>query len=66
MEPTLHNGEFIIVNKPLTVWSARRRGEVFRSAARTGQEYIKRVIGLPADVVEVRNGQVHINGEPID
>ena len=30
------------------------------------EEYIKRIIGLPGDVIEVRNGTVNINGQPLD
>ena len=68
MEPTLHNGEFIIVNKLSYRLGEFSRGDVvvFHLPRDPQQEYIKRVIGLPGDVVEVRNGQVHINGEPID
>lgn len=29
-------------------------------------DYIKRVIGLPGDVVEIRSNQVYVNGEPLD
>ena len=63
MEPTLHSGEFVIVNK-----LAYRLGDVivFRFPRDPEQEYIKRVIGVPGDRVEIRGGRVHLNGALLD
>jgi len=46
--------------------SMPERGDVvvFRHPA-TGEDYIKRLIGLPGDTVETRNGQIILNGEPL-
>ena len=43
------------------------RGDVvvFRRPHDPGQVWIKRVIGLPGDAVQVRQGVVHVNGRPI-
>jgi len=43
------------------------RGDVivFKLPSDNSTDYIKRVIGLPGDVVEVRQGTVYINGKPI-
>ena len=49
------------------VWaSAPERGDVavFRLPARPWEDYIKRVIGLPGDRVQMIDGVLHINGEP--
>src|SRR3712207_4262221 len=38
---------------------------VFRSPVQPDKDFIKRVIGVPGDTVEVRGGQVYVNGEVI-
>jgi signal peptidase I len=38
---------------------------VFRLPAHDSEDYIKRVIGLPGDRIEMRAGVLHINGEPV-
>lgn len=65
MEPTLHNGEFVIVNKLAYKFGAPKVGDVivFHYPRNPDQEYIKRVIGLPGDHVQIVNGQVLVNGQ---
>ena len=49
------------------VWSAPpERGDVvvFRLPVRPWEDYIKRVVGLPGDRVQMIDGVLHINGEP--
>jgi signal peptidase I len=68
MEPTLHNGEFVIVNKLAYQFGDPKHGDVivFRYPRDPDQEYIKRVIGLPGDRVRIINGQVYVNDELIE
>ena len=67
MEPTLHTGEFVIVNKIAYTIDEADRGDiiVFHYPRNPEQEYIKRVIGLPGDEIRVQNGQVWVNGEAL-
>ena len=79
MMPTLLDGDFILVNKyayglrlPVTQEKvldvgAPQRGDVavFRYPPDPGVNYVKRVVGLPGDLVEVRNDQLIINGKPV-
>jgi signal peptidase I len=68
MEPTLQSGEFVIVNKLAYTFGHPATGDVivFHFPRDPDQEYIKRVIGLPGDRVEVKNGNVFINGEMLN
>ncbi len=92
MEPTLHDNEFLLVDKAV-YWSVNpaaaqrffpnakveegtgrvylfhgpQRGDiiVFRYPHDPSRDFIKRVIGLPGDVVEVRNEHVYVNGRAL-
>jgi signal peptidase I len=68
MEPTLRNGEFVIVNKLAYKLGSPSVGDVivFRYPRDPSQEYIKRVVGLPGDQVKIVGGQVIVNGKPLD
>lgn len=67
MEPTLHEGQYLIVNKFEYLLHPPRRGDIIVFAFPRGPErdFIKRVIGLPGDTVEVRPGEILVNGEVI-
>jgi signal peptidase I len=90
MEPTLHDGEFLLVDKAV-YWSLSpglvhyvlpgveasgatdrvflfhppQRGDiiVFQFPHDLSRDFIKRVIGVPGDVVEIRDGRVLVNGK---
>jgi signal peptidase I len=71
MLPTLHEGERLIVNKLIyykfesVSWGHINRGDVvvFWFPKDPDKSYVKRVIGLPEDTVEIRNGIVYVNGQ---
>lgn len=68
MLPTLHDGERLMVDKLSYRFREPQRGEivVFRYPANPREHFIKRVIGLPGDVVEIRGGRVYVNGTALD
>ena len=68
MVPTLHDGERLMVDKLTYRFRAPQRGEivVFRYPLNPREHYIKRIVGVPGDVVEVRDGRVYVNGTPLD
>lgn len=68
MEPTLRNGQYLVVSKIGYRFSEPRRGDivVFVSPNRAGENYIKRIVGLPGERVEIRDGAVWINGHRLD
>ena len=97
MEPSLHNGQYLVINKA-AYWhldrdllsyvvpgaqaasdSTRRsdsawvfgepsRGDiiVFRFPRDPSRDFIKRVIAVPGDTVEIRQGRVFVNGQFVD
>ncbi|MDT8306717.1 MAG: signal peptidase I [Anaerolineae bacterium] len=68
MMPTLEEGEYLIINKLSYYLSEPQRGDivVLHYPRDRTKEYIKRVIGLPGDRVEIANGQVRVNGVVLD
>jgi signal peptidase I len=65
MQPTFHTGQFIIVSRVNYLLGDPQRGEVvvFHYPNNPTQDYIKRVVGLPGDTVEIRETLVYVNGE---
>ncbi len=67
MEPNFHNGEYLLVNKLAYRLGEYQRGDVivFKYPNDTTKDYIKRVIGLPGDIVEIREGMLYVNGQVV-
>jgi len=67
MEPTFQQGDCIMVNKLSYRSGGPQRGDVivFNPPFESEFPFIKRVIGLPGETVEITNGMVTINGTPI-
>ena len=67
MQPSLENDERVFINKFLYRFgiSEIKRGDtvVFWYPNDTSKSYIKRVIGLPGDRVELSTGKVYVNGQ---
>jgi signal peptidase I len=68
MIPTLQDGEFVLVSKLNYQFGKPERGDiiVFHYPMDPQQELIKRVIGLPGDMIGVQNGKVSVNGQVLD
>ena len=64
MEPTLHSGELVLVNRLAYKLGEPTYGDilVFYYPRDPDQEYIKRLIGLPGDHISIRDTQVLVNG----
>ena len=66
MEPSLHEGDYLLVNKASHWLPPIERGDIIvfqpPQEASDGIPLIKRVIGLPGERVEARDGRIWING----
>ena len=68
MEPTLMEGQVVIVNKIEYYLKSPRRNDVivYKQSNREHSYYeIKRVIGLPGETVKIKNGIIYINDEAL-
>lgn len=68
MDPTLENDQFLVVNKLGYRLHDPKRGDiiVFRDPRTDQRKLIKRVIGLPGEMLEIEDGQVFINDQLLD
>lgn len=65
MEPTLHDGEKLFVNKTINYLGGVKRGDIVIINGKDGQKihYVKRLIGLPGDTIEMKDDTLYINGK---
>lgn len=62
MQPTLKPGEFVLVHKLAYRFGEIQRGDIVVFHYSPQEDYIKRVIGLPGDSIEIADGLVKVNG----
>ncbi len=68
MQPLLQDGERIVVNKLLYRFHPIERGDVvvFWYPRDPSVSFIKRVVGLPGDLLELRDGYLYVNGRLLE
>jgi signal peptidase I len=67
MLPSIRDGDYIMVGKVAYLFQPPQRGDVivFDSPRNPGSDLIKRIIGVPGDTVEVKDGKVFVNKKPL-
>jgi signal peptidase I len=67
MEATLSNKDVIFVEKLSLLTGNIKRGEIviFNSKNTTGDTYVKRVMGVEGDEIQLKDGKVFLNGEEL-
>lgn len=66
MEPTLSNGQEILINRFIYTFSTPKRGDVvvfLPNGNENAHYYVKRVVGLPGETIQIMEGRIYINGE---
>ncbi len=66
MSPALTNGQEILINKIVYLVSSPKRGDVIVFLPNGNQNahyYVKRVVALPGETIQIRNGQIYIDGK---
>ncbi|HOW92544.1 MAG TPA: signal peptidase I [Anaerolineaceae bacterium] len=68
MQPTLFEGNIVLVNKLAYKLGEMKTGDVviFHDPNNHSEDFIKRLIGKPGDQVTVQNGEVYVNGVLLD
>ncbi len=68
MEPSFYDSEYLIINEISYRFEDPERGQViiFKNPQNTKVYFIKRVIGLPGETIEIKQGNVFINNELIE
>lgn len=70
MEPTLHQGQILIISRINYIFGGPQRGDIVVINNKQDKlehlNLIKRVIGLPGETVEIKNNKVYIDGKALD
>lgn len=63
MEPTLHDGEIVLY---VRISPQYQKGDVVSVRIPDGEYYVKRIIATEGDTIDLKDGRVYVNDEPLD
>lgn len=69
MEPMLYNGQEILMNRVIYRLSSPKRGDVvvfLPNGNQNSHYYVKRVVALPGETIQILDGDVYVDGIPLD
>jgi len=69
MEPNFHTGELVAVDRATYLFGTPARGDVVVlrfPGDPDHRKYIKRLLALPGETIEIREGSVYVNGEQLE
>lgn len=68
MEPELYNGQRVLINRYAYLLTSPKAGDVvvfLPNGNRNSHYYIKRVVAVPGDTVQIIGGRLYVNGEQV-
>lgn len=68
MFPTFHNNDYIITEDVSYKFAVPKKGDVivFHNPKNEADDFIKRVMALPGDTIQIQNNTVFVNGQPVN
>jgi len=68
MEPNFYENEYLLTDKLSYRFGEPQRGDVvvFKAPPQFRDEYIKRILGLPGDTIEIINNELFVNKKPVE
>jgi signal peptidase I len=67
MDPNFKDAEYLLTDKVTYRFNEPKRGDVivFKAPGLEGEEFIKRIIGLPGEEISLSQSVIYINGKPL-
>ncbi|MGN0317264.1 MAG: signal peptidase I [Lachnospira sp.] len=69
MDEALYNGDYVLINQVSYIFSEPSRYDVIafkQDSVQSSKIYVKRVVGLPGEKVQIKDGAVYINGNKLE
>lgn len=69
MKPAVKDGDVVLVNRMIYDASKPKRGDVIifkPNGNENARSYIKRIIGLPGETIQIKDGKIYIDGEKLE
>lgn len=69
MNPVLENGDVVLINRIVYNATSPKRGDIIAFKPKGNENahyYIKRIVGLPGETVEIIENSIYINGKKIE
>jgi signal peptidase I len=67
MEPTLYENERVLINRVVYYFRPPGRGDIviLEDPLGSPSDFVKRIVALPGDIIEIRNGKTYVNSKPL-